>query len=94
MPTQEGTTVGARMSLQAPTLDALTALHIRPLYHETAVYSAPGRYQYAGTADLIAMCEDASPLGPGPVIVDIKTGKDVYPGDALQVTAYARVSPM
>lgn len=49
---------------------------------EATVYNRP--HGYAGTLDAIAV------IGGRRFILDVKTGKDVYPNHALQLAAYAR----
>jgi hypothetical protein len=55
----------------------------RFLLAEQAVYSR--RHGYAGTLDFIAEI----PGGQAVTLVDVKTGKNVYPQTALQLAAYA-----
>ena len=59
-------------------LDTETSLY----YHDTTSKDAP--ISFAGTADLIAMDKDGTP-----VICDYKTGARLYPEAALQMAAYS-----
>jgi len=59
-------------------LDTETSLY----YHDTTSKDAP--ISFAGTADLIAMDKDGTP-----VICDYKTGARLYPESALQMAAYS-----
>jgi hypothetical protein len=60
----------------------LAAKHtIEPLASEFTVYNSS--LGYAGTADMVAMVDGI------PSLIDVKTGKDVYPDAALQLCALA-----
>ena len=90
----EGSDRWAAYESGANYLDQLEAQGIRALYVEVPVYSQPGPYQYAGTADMIGVIAAGSPLNPGPkdvpVLVDVKTGASgIWETDALQVAAYS-----
>lgn len=50
--------------------------------HERSVYSE--KYRYAGTLDLLVKFNKEEK----PTLIDIKTGKDIYPEAHLQVSAY------
>lgn len=55
--------------------------HVEIVESEKTLYSE--KYGYAGTADLIVKIN-----GSGTYVVDTKTGKDIYPEVALQLSAY------
>lgn len=55
--------------------------HVEIVESEKTLYS--DKYGYAGTADLIVKIN-----GSGVYVVDTKTGKDIYPEVALQLSAY------
>jgi len=56
--------------------------HVAIVEHERTVVSR--EFGYAGTLDLLAML-NGNKL---PVVVDVKTGKDIYPDAFLQLAAY------
>jgi hypothetical protein len=66
--------------------DFLEAYKPRFEMSEATVYSR--EHGYAGTLDSIAVIE--LPLIGGRYLLDVKTGKGVYPEAALQMSAYAR----
>lgn len=60
--------------------DWAKAVGLRPILIEQTVYSLA--HGYAGTMDLLAYAEDV------PTLVDVKTGKAIYPEAYLQTVAY------
>jgi hypothetical protein len=56
------------------------------IWSEATVYSR--KYEYAGTADLIARVRIGDSILPA--VLDVKTGKSIYNETAMQLTAYAR----
>lgn len=56
----------------------------KPKFIETEAFVASRKYEYAGTLDAIVEIKGKT------YILDIKTGKNIYPEVALQMAAYAR----
>lgn len=56
--------------------------HVEVIENERSVYS--DKYQYAGTLDMLAKINGRKDI----TIVDIKTGKNLYPEVQLQISAY------
>jgi hypothetical protein len=63
---------------------AVSELGIETVLKEQTLYNF--KYRYAGTTDRVVRCPA---FGDGCMIADIKTGKDVWPDQAIQLALYA-----